>query len=356
MSVRYHINPERGPLRCTASSPERCKYGSDAPHFNSVGEAEKVWQSALEEQYGALGGAQKKPQSVAAVARTDFLRNIDTHLPSDIIEFADKSRTNHEAVSAMIDDRCAKTADKFDRVMRLAPVPGVSGVSSARGWLRAREEYWGYLDRTADLVDAHTQSKFYRSSTEIIDPSTPVGTAVPAHAVNPGGFIDNKVIQSVDAHSLITRNTPRRMPEDFDLHNRRTGAWGQRIIDGYAANNPDLVVSRLSGHYVSSKSKGLASDMNNVAVVSSNNGKTELLFPMTTSNPANWGSVPAMVRTNALYALHVTEIDRAKIRVMVNDHEVRDFTVHRNDEVVPGSGVSMSRYLRSLQCVFTRTA
>lgn len=56
--AKYHIG-ENGPKPCTASAG-RCKYGSKAEHFSSLGEAEKIFQQKLrEENPHYLTGAKK---------------------------------------------------------------------------------------------------------------------------------------------------------------------------------------------------------------------------------------------------------------------------------------------------------
>jgi hypothetical protein len=56
--VKFHINPERGPMRCTATK-RPCKY-SGTEHFDSKDDAQAKFEESLKSDFGAVPNAVRK--------------------------------------------------------------------------------------------------------------------------------------------------------------------------------------------------------------------------------------------------------------------------------------------------------
>lgn len=59
MSNRYHVNPETGEAK-PCSAEIQCRFGGDAPHFDTKEEAQGAAENMMAEKYGSTTALKKK--------------------------------------------------------------------------------------------------------------------------------------------------------------------------------------------------------------------------------------------------------------------------------------------------------
>lgn len=380
MSIKYHINPQRGPLICSASSPERCKYGVDAKHFESTEEALAVWEEELSETYGSFNVSSKVVTPSNPKVKQEFFSSFEGMDFHKIQSFANSSKENFKILGEVIDERVEGAKQLSINIAEINPYSDSSTRKCDREtYSSIMRSFNDYKDRTAELVDAHTESKFYKSLVEDADPdfinnAEKVASLVP----NTQEWLDNRAnyvggsdVGILAIHDFM-KNDEKPFYADSALKNiesskqgngatsiiglhgdytrqgpaYRGTVWEPRIRDSYAEDHPEFRVLNVKGQY---KNKNREWQQVNFDGILIKDGETEpsgVLEIKTASDGKSWDNgIPVSYRAQTLYYLNATGLKFADVRVVINDHETRDFRINAHEEIVPGSGIDMETYI-----------
>lgn len=186
MAVKYHINPTRGPLECSASTPEGCLYGSDAPHYNDFVAAQESWEQSLSDEYGTFNTASKPTindsntklspehkdssdydsdvshfQSDYNALKENFVNNFESMEFEDIQYFADTSPEHYKVLDSVIKERGLETSLIRKNLDRINPNTNGPDKCDQDTYQDLKRDFEAYRDRTAELVEVYCESKNY---------------------------------------------------------------------------------------------------------------------------------------------------------------------------------------------------
>lgn len=370
---RFH-NTEEGPKPCKAK-PGNCPRGGE--HFDSEVEAQQAYESKMELSHGT--SVLKRSSKEAKDLKPDDLEKSR----EELLEHANSSKEGLAEVQECIDQRTALTQQMFKKLDEVSPYNKSTKVSLSPSNFRAlKARYNEYRDRTAHFVEAEQASQYLESNVEDYKHSS-VGQAQSigdddaqgsdwqyARFNRLGGSDIAALVeyqfQEDDAPAWTERNyrrlvrsktvppTPESVQKSMEESSGGSGAlyrgtvWESRIRESFAKDNPDLTVWDATGQY-QHPDADRDYQVVNVDGVISDDGKTPsgILEIKTGGSPSYWDNgVPVGYRVQSLYYLNATGLDRAHIRVCLNDSETRDYVLHRDDEIVPGSGVNMETYIQ----------
>lgn len=86
--MKFHINPERGPMRCTATK-RPCKY-SGSEHFDSKEKAQEKFEETLKSDFGAVPSAARKDVGTFSESKVrDSDGNLLTVYHGSAVDFQD---------------------------------------------------------------------------------------------------------------------------------------------------------------------------------------------------------------------------------------------------------------------------
>lgn len=374
MTVKYHINPSKGPLICSADSPERCHYGIDAPHFSSKQEAEERFQEDLSKKYGTL--STKKLNNYKSVEKNKYLKDFENKTVEDLIDFANISVANYKQVDKMILLRANKTLQRSEALFRAESRNLVDGETLSSH----KRDFNDYRNRTAELVEAFSESKFYSPSysnwngdkigyanrTESFPAlshkwyesrfnsvgGSDVGTiAVKDFGKNPASYIESNYNRILKTKSASI--TDLAFKAELDKKNGYDGAlyrgtvWENRIRDEYAKSHPELAVYSVDDQYSHPQREWQRINIDGLISDREDRIPNGILEIKTGSNAEIWrDGVPDEYRAQTLYYLNTTGLEYADVRALVNDSEVFEYRLHKDDEIIPGSGKNMEQYIQ----------
>ena len=371
MGVRYHINPELGPLACSTTS-EKCFYGPDAPHYEDATEAAILWSGELNEKYGTFAVAKS---SNTRVNKADFALSLNSLTFSEIQEYADTSAAHLAVIDEIIQDRAGETQHIRKNLSRIHPRNGAPGSAcDLETYEELIRDYESYRNNTAELVEAYIESKFYASKvlrvspnkighairidTSPIQPGQPFVTSSDVGVLAMSDFVNkahtNGHVMSALTNSLKNVETnigSRRLnaaPANFasSPSEKRMSVWVKRIQDDYVADNPDCTVTQPSVDYVR---EDRAWQRVGAKALITKNGNTEpegILEVLTSSNKSDWkAGVPVGHRAKSLYELDATGLKYADVVVLINDSETVKHRVFADEDVT--SGVKIDEYLNN---------
>lgn len=373
----YHIGKD-GPAPCTASV-KKCPYSDTSPHFATMKEAEQYYEEVRESE--SDGMTLKKSSSTRS-------QPIDVTLSREQLqESVNKSKSNYTKICGVLNRRLDNTRDMYSRLESLNPYRDHDGEEtvSYTAFKNLKSQFNAYRDRTAEFVEAVEASKYHTSPVLSLDDDSRIGNTVlvQSYDANTKEWLLNRV-DSMGGSDIATLvdwdftpedqrtyymrrsyerlvNSKSRVPTDEEMEKSlrlsigassgplyRGTVWEDRIRDDFARDHKDsLVVYNAKGQYINPERPwhkvnfdGLtapASDPHNV------NGVLEI---KTGSSAESWkNGVPNNYRGQVLSYLEATGFEQAKVRAFLNDHQSATFTLHRDDEVVPGCGVTMKQYL-----------
>lgn len=391
--AKYHLNPAKGPLRCTAADGQ-CPYGSDAPHFATKVDAQEAFEQKLELETNPLNSIRKpktlnRPKVLKSKgAFTPELHNLDEKLESlefdEIQEFANDSPATHRKLNSLINARAANSPKRYQALHDLDPKnPDAKNPISYSNFKLLNKDWGNYRNQTAVLVDAYLQSPHYNSLVENYPDDAKVGNAIPVTSLehddpewhlsrynsiggsDVGALVikeyvplelqssfDKLYIKKVETSKMVKPTEETALKSIYMSEQSRRGAlyrgtvWEDRIRDDYAKDHPELKVYKTKSQYRSAKNSWHKVNLDGL-VSNRPDGKPNGILEIKTGGvPEKWeDGVPPEYRAQTLYYLEATELDYADVRILLNDGESRDFRLYRNDEVYPGSGITMKDYI-----------
>jgi len=380
MAVKFHINPDTGKIgACSAQTPENCKFsiisGDTVAHYETKEEAENSLQDQLSEKYGTLTTT-KVARNKKTSVRNSFIKELEKKSVSEIVDFVNESAANYKQVNKIIEDRILKTRQRNEAIKRVEE----RKLIDPKTVKSHKRDYDDYRNLTAELVEATNDSRFLNSKVDSWTEKN-IGIAVnseshPAHSrewyearYNTIGGSDVGTLASIHFEEepagytkagyskIVKTKTNAFTDEDFKKENdlkfaQRKGAlyrgtvWEDRIRENYAEEHPERKVYSVEGQFSHPEREwqqvnfdGLISDREDGVP----NGILEI---KTGSNSDIWkNGVPNNYRAQTLYYLNTTGLEYADVRALINDNEVFEYRLHKDDEVVPGSGVNMEEYI-----------
>lgn len=376
MAVKYHINPDKGPLVCEAKTPEACLYGADAPHFETKTAASAQWQEDLKETFGSIPAKKRKSRNTNAA----FLNNFEELSTNDLIDFVNKSSSNYKAVESLISERLNYTQERFDAFSRINPYLNEDSACPKGVYKSLVRDFNSYRDKTAELVEVSLESKYHSPSYTVLDNPPNVGQAVltDSHVQQTAEWVrerfktlggsDIGVIAAMDFSdnpSSLMKASYRGLeksktipPSEEDLSKRfaeptRKGAmyrgsvWESRIRNEYAKDHPEMKVYDIEGQYLHPERDWQKVNFDGVISDREDGKPTGILEIKTGSDAQAWADGPPLnYRAQTLYYLNTTGLEYADVRAVINDHEVIEHRLYKDDEVAPGSGVNMESYIQ----------
>lgn len=304
---------------------------------------------------------------------------------AEALDYANSSRENYGDLSALIAMRARQSPGLYERVNDCNPKnPDAQRPISNKNFTLLKREFGAYRDQTAFLIEAKIQSKFYTSKTIPLDETKPIGKAVPATQFpqsDPrwytqrydsigGSDVGARVLQDYVPEDELTNfdklyiskvEKSKLVPLTSEEIAKRTNTqdpsrkgplyrgtvWEDYIRDGYAEDHPELTVYDTKGQYFGNGDTRQRVNFDGILSDREDKQPNGILEIKTGGVPETWeDGVPVTYRAQTLYYLHSTGFDFADVRVVLNDGDVRDYRLHRDDEVYPGSGVKMSDYIR----------
>ena len=302
-----------------------------------------------------------------------------------IEEFANSSPQAHALLDRVIDTRAAEAARTGARLKLLNPYEGGAEACDRPTYQSLKKDFESFKNKTASLVEAHVESKYYRPAYGELPPGSSVGQAIPTASFEPdsvewlhqrydtvGGsdvgvlavmdFTPESEVMYWDRASLKTvanSKTKLMTPEEIAERNRRKfggkggalyrgAVWETRSRDRFVADNPGYRVLNTKDQFVNPSAPwqqvnfdGVLSDREDGQI----NGILEL---KTGNDPAKWEKgVPLNYRAQVLYYLNASKLDYAMVGACLNDGEFRYFRLGRHDSVAPGVyDKPMSTYIK----------
>lgn len=303
-----------------------------------------------------------------------------------LLEYANASEENYNDLSALIAIRARQSPELYDKINDCnTKNPDAQNPISVKNFTILKREFNAYRDHTAFLLEGKLNSKFYNSKTIPLDAKEPLGNAVPATQYpqsdprwysqrfdSIGGsdvgalvmkdFVPEDELESFDKLYIKKVEKSKVVPlTQEDLAKRvnvedparkgplyRGTVWEDYIRDGFAEDHPEMTVYDTKGQYYGNGDPRQRVNFDGILSDREDKIPNGILEIKTGGVPEKWeDGIPTAYRAQTLYYLHSTGYDYAVVRAVINDGDVRDYHLHRDDEVYPGSGVTMSEYVRN---------
>lgn len=369
----YHLTPE-GPKKCSANTPESCHYGGR--HFENLDEA----YDSIEKEMVSKGMAftpikKSKSKASAHIEPTDVKGSLEKVCSTE---------RGLAQVQEVINTRLSMTERYVDAMdMRDPNNPEAEQPVRKNVYSELRKRFNSYRDRTAQLVEAEdnsphvvrayhdedldrvglvtTTTSFEPNSREWLEArqDTLGGSDVGVIAVNDFASEDELTYWDRRGLDRVVESKTVALTEESLAKSRKLSlggsgplyrgtVWENRIRNDFAKDHPKLQVINTKNQYAREDRPWQQINVDGI-LSSRSDGKPDGILEIKTSGaPSTWANgVPLSYRAQTLYYLNATGLKYAKVRVLINDTESRDFTLHANDEVAKGSGVTMSQYIDS---------
>ena len=388
MAVKYHINPDKGPMPCSASI--ECPYGVDAPHFDNKADAQVVFEKQLSKSLKPLRSFRKVSKNSGSVDAA--LRSLESTVESgsyeDVINFANVSKKNYAVLKKLLDMRSKESPERFAKLDRLNPKKCSKDKRiTQKTFTNLKREYESFRNHTAMLVEAFVESRFYEPVAKDYDVNIPLGSAVPGTAYeqdDPNWYLSRfNTIGGSDVGALVIKDfvpeeekqyhdrayikkvedSKRKKISLEDAMQQTTGArddsvrkgalyrgtvWEDKIRDDYALQHPDLKVYKTKGQYTRNDDSWYRVNFDGLLSDRADGVPNGILEIKTGGNPDLWkDGPPIQYRAQCLYYLNATGFDYADICIQMHDSELTTYRIRKDDEVYPGSGVTMKEYVES---------
>lgn len=346
--TKFHIVD--GEVRRCRAYKQPCPYQD----FDSRDEAEQENQEYLSHQYSGVlskSAHSSTPEDVSLSA-------------DELMDYVNESEDQFRHVQAMIDKRAQHTPDKLTQALN-APVS-----SACRQSLLHHMNV--YQDRTAEMVEAETESRFYTPQAYALHDDSVIGDArlVSSYEPNSEAWLQNRsqVVGGSDVSALAVVDFAPS--SDSVYHERlqqleyskayglaapnasgtrgaayRGTVWEPKVRDGFVHDHPECTVYHAKGQYAHKDRSW--QQVNFDGIVESDSAHS-ILEIKTSGSPHTWDSgVPLSYRAQVLYYLNATGFQQGHVRAQVNDYDTYDYTIDRDEEIVSGSGVTMDHYVRN---------
>lgn len=403
---KYHLNPEQGPLPCSAREG-KCHYGPTAPHFRDIETANLAFAELMSKEVDPLAGLRRAEDSVRDAVKpmtankisnkmqvvkkmyTPELRALEEELIDQgfpgAIMYAEESPETFAKLNELINVRASASPRVYAQMRNYDPRnDDASNPLSRKGFDLLEKSWRDHRNNTAMLVEAYQDSGFYKSKARELPDDVQVGYSKKLKAIaysDPewhlnrfdtvgGSDVSAVVIQDfipeADRSSLealtvrkvesskITQLTDADVYKRINADASRNGplyrghVWEQRIRDSFVEDNPRYTVYETDAQFAHPEREWQRANFD--AILSSRpDGKPDGILEIKTGgDPDVWKQgIPVAYRAQTLYYLNTTGLDYAKVRVVLNDGETRDYTLHKNDDVVPNCGMNMETYVKN---------
>ena len=114
MAVKYHINPQRGPLPCSAKTPEGCRYGADTVHYDSTESARHAWEAQLGAEYGSTVAHSSRS---APPVDLPLVRPYDLMAPDEVAALIETDRSAYDDVVIATERATRRTDEAWSRLL-----------------------------------------------------------------------------------------------------------------------------------------------------------------------------------------------------------------------------------------------
>lgn len=384
--AKFHINPQKGPLPCTAAVGN-CRYGSEQEHFKDFATAQRNYEKTLAGENQPFSTHKRAtPVDDREKFFTPRLKKLDERLEKKgydaVMAYAASSPQAHKALDSLIEARAWKSMRSFERLEKLNPFSASckSPVTYA-SYKKLKQELDAYKDSTAVMVEAHLASPYYRS--EAIEKDFPSignvkqvasyvhgesawytsrfdtigGSDVGKLALHDFTAPDKvKPYDKKNYEELVTSKsamvTPEQIQKSIDASELsrkgslyRGSIWEDRIRDQYSREHPELKVYKTKGQYASKDRDWVRVNFDGLVSDREDGKPNGILEIKTGADPADWAEgVPLKYRAQTLYYLNATGFEYADVRVNLNDGDSMEFRLYSTDDVSPGTGITMNDY------------
>lgn len=366
--ARYHLNPDNGPMVCRAKIS--CPYGADAPHFSSKAEAQAAYEKTLQ----AANPFPAHSRNERPVLDVKLLDRVDEMEFEMVEEFANTSPQNHALLDRVIDARAEAALEWAEKLDRLNPYKKREEACDKATFTSLKKDFDAFKNKTASLVEAHLESRFYTSKAKELEDTSRVGHAVAKTAYDPGtpewlrerfdsvggsdvgclvtmDFTDEDKVMYWDRKSLEKVEASKLAPpSDEDIEKQawlssgskrgplyRGSVWEDRSRDKFVEDNPQYTVYNTKSQYYNPDRPWQQVNFDGI-LSDREDGQPNGILELKTGNDAEkWeNGVPLSYRAQVLYYLNATKLDYAVVGATINDGEHKYFRLNRNDPVAPG--------------------
>lgn len=359
MSQKVHINIHGNPDKCNAEDVSSCPRRRNGPHFDSVDDAyEWIERRTKAEQEASRLGLKKsatlnvdRDLLVHSVAQSD---KVGANIAQEI-----SSRQKLDSKVWEIYDRLPKRTQEekdkrraiYDQLIQYrVETSQLASVLSDAGYQQAYE-------------DRHGMSRLgYAKITQSFEPNTDdwlmsrrmsiggseVSALIDYHLRdNPSASMtarfnkvfDYKGVNAPKQHDIVEGES------DDNAYYEIGRNWEDSIRSHYAKSHPEKQVINTKSQYIGRypfqriNVDGLIQDKKT--------GEQEAILEIKTSiQGAGWTQQPPRgYRDQALYYLDATGLDRAVFVVKIGENEYREYSIDRDEELRPGTGVTMREYV-----------
>lgn len=362
--MKFHLNPNTGNVSvCSASVVERCPFynvDDNSNHYKSEKSAVKDMEKRFSNKFGFFGVSKFSPEKHAMKVNElfDVVNNIeDGSAFKDIVKTVDLKKTNFKVLNDVINLR----------------IINYNSTESSQ-------------DKNARLVEIFENSRFYTKFYETKSFDS-LGYCDKVYANKYGDAVYNDTVSATDVgklvmydywegdkpqwlknnfENLVEKRKKQRTawePNDeemdskyFDRNGRRGATyrgnvWEGQLRNSFAEDNPEYTVYDSAGEYRRIDEPWIVGKFDGVLSDREDGKPNGILEIKTAKDESKWkNGVPNNYRAQTLYYLEMTGFEYAKVRVLINNNdnnqaEVRDYTIHRGEEIVPGSNTNMRQYI-----------
>lgn len=389
--LKFHISPT-GPKECHASEIP-CRY----EHFDSIEEAQQRYVQKVEEEYGqhATPLSKKSAYGLASEGKTKMTRHqkmlnmvssdIVTAERDSIVSRAASDKDYYDAVCDTLNERIGRTAQIELRLNELSPYTEEGEDSekvSPTVFRSVKNAFSDYQDKTAYLVEAKYASPFNKTSYVELDDLETMGNLKRSHS------FENHTVEWYQARSETIGGSDVGAIADMDFSNEDESNFFKRkafanVIEtkmaGVSAQKAQQMALESSGNISGPLYRGTVGEdrirdefaqeysgtvyntkdqyvnpdkpyqqVNVDGLLSSDNKNIDGILEIKKVGSARgWenNSIPQSYRAQVLYYLHCTGFKHAVVRANINDNVTLTRTLRRDDDVCPGTGISMSSYI-----------
>lgn len=334
MAKRFHINPEKGPLPCSASTPEGCLYGPGTVHYTDREQATGVWMDSLAEQYGTTGSKRSgdtvnKSRDIAVKRDLDALMERRSVSATNYLMFSNKDIRHYATLKEEFNHRCETVNRQLESIRgnAIGHSPKVLEVMTRK--------IDDDRDTNAEMAYALSNSNYHYS--ENVEPPEPQSSGLPFNTIEPTARSEMNEID------VVREVNDGRVPRS----RRRNPLWRQSGLEAFAGSSRMVT---MYGSRVSSRDGSMSVTLDGVAHVDGK--KVPVLVRPDDSSDRNSSGISDHARAEALYTMKVTGTDSA---VVVSSHGDGVFKSHRvmEGEMVNSrtidemlSGLSVSRIVK----------
>lgn len=381
---KYHLNPITGPMRCNATVRE-CPYGGETEHYEYKKDAIKAFEEKLAAMHPIVKYS-KKNNNVQEKLIEKQVKDFESLDYETLESFVNERKSHFNAFEKVLNDRINITRQHFMKLENINPFnPSNVNVCDKSTFKELKKEFNVYRNKTAELVEALNNSRFNESKIINLPDDVSVGklqrvTALDANSHDwikarydtVGGsdvgiiavmdftkkddltWFDRKGYETVEKSKTIYPTEKETMERQHLFNKVKSGAiyrgtvWEERIANSFAEDYPELTIYKTKSQYINPDAPWQKINVDGLISNRTDKKPNGILEIKTSSVPEDWkNGVPLNYRAQILYYLHVSDLEYAKVRVLINDYETRDYTLYKNDEVSLGSKVTMNTYVKN---------